>query len=238
MIGAALGGVAVAGCAAAYVCPHVKRGAHIRRMARWCAEHGAVALTYDDGPSDVLTERVLGLLEARSVKATFFLLGTRAERAMDTADRVKAAGHDVGCHTHAHLNAWKTWPWASVRDIARGYDTLARWVELSGVFRPPHGKMTLFTAMAIRRRGARVGWWTVDSGDTWAKLPNVEDVVERVRRAGGGVVLLHDFDRDGADAEERATFVLDVTRDLLDLAEREGWRVITMGEVMKGAGLA
>lgn len=215
-----------------YVSPHIVRGGTVRRLERWCAGRGVVALTYDDGPSVGLTARVLDVLGARGVKATFFLLGMRAERATSVADRVVAEGHDVGCHTHHHLNAWKVAPWRARRDVIKGYETLSRWVGADGMFRPPYGKMTIFTARELRGRGARVGWWTVDSGDTWERLPSAKSAVERVRLAGGGVALLHDFDREGADAPERAMFVLEVTEGLLDLAEREGWRVLTLGEVL------
>ncbi len=233
-------GVAVGGCLAlaVWLWPHMSRKGMIARMARWCQENRALALTYDDGPGPELTGRLLDMLGAHGARATFFLLGRRAARAPSTADRTRAEGHESGCHTHDHLNAWKTWPWKARRDVRHGYETLARWVGESGVFRPPYGKMTLLTAYEVRRRGASVGWWTVDSGDTWERLPRVDAVVERVERAGGGVVLLHDFDREGPDAGERSEFVLRTTAGLLELAQREGWRVVTIGEVMEGAGLA
>ncbi len=223
---------------AAYVSPHVGRWRAVRRMGRWCAERHALALTYDDGPGPALTARVLDVLKARGARATFFLLGSRAGDSPQMADRVSAEGHEAGCHTHDHLNAWKTWPWKARRDVARGYETLMTWVGANGLFRPPYGKMTLLTAAEVWMRGARVGWWTLDSGDTWDTAPSVESTIERVRRAGGGVVLLHDFDRVGAGAEARAEFVMGVTTGLLELAEEEGWRVVTLGEVMEGAGLA
>lgn len=237
MIEAALGAIVALACVGAYLSPHALRVARVRRLARWCAANRALALTYDDGPSQELTARVLDVLSERGVKATFFLLGGRAEAAPHVADLLKDEGHELGCHSHEHLHAWKTWPWRARRDVARGFEALARWVGAGGMFRPPYGKMTLLTSCEAWMRGARVGWWTVDSGDTWDPMANAGDAIERVRRAGGGVALLHDFDRDTPDAEERATFVLDVTRGLLDLAEREGWRVLTLGEVMEGAGL-
>ena len=194
--------------------------------------HRLVALTYDDGPGPSLTSAVMKILHTSRAKATFFLLGRRVVQSSTLVSDLRDAGHELGCHTHDHLHAWKTWPSRITRDIDRGYETLSLWVPADGMFRPPYGKMTPWSYRAIRKRGARIGWWTVDSGDTWTKLPEPESVVERVRRAGGGVVLMHDFDREGIDREERAAFVLRTTELLLEMAKKDGLRVCTLGEVL------
>ncbi|MEW6252352.1 MAG: hypothetical protein AB1716_17070, partial [Planctomycetota bacterium] len=100
------------------------------------------------------------------------------------------------------------------------------------LYRPPYGKLNLASWLALRRRGARLAWWTVDSGDTHRTLPDPAAVVERVRRAGGGVVLMHDFDRDPPNDVPRAAFVLRLTELLLQAAGREGWRVRPLGEIL------
>jgi len=179
-----------------------------------------------------LTLRVLELLAQRGARATFFLLGRRAQANPSAADAVAAAGHEIGCHTHDHLNAWKTTPGRSTADVQRGYETLARWLPERCLFRPPYGKITPWTSRVARRHGSRLGWWTIDSGDTWQTLPSVQSVVDRVKNAGGGVVLMHDFDRLGDDANERAEFVLAVTTGLLELADEIGLRVEPLGELL------
>ena len=119
-------------------------------------------LTYDDGPSSLTTPAVLHLLCRYNAKATFFMLGRSAQQNPGIADRIVEGGHDVGCHSDRHLNAWKVNPWAAVADINAGYDKLVSWVAPDGMYRPPFGKMTLPTSYAVRRRGAYVGWWTID----------------------------------------------------------------------------
>ena len=81
--------------------------------------------------------------------------------------------------------------------------------------------------MALRRRRAAIGWWTITAGDVRRTLPAPDRAAQRARRDGGGVVLLHDFHRAG----ERADFVLDATRRLLDAAEHHGWTIRTLGEL-------
>src|SRR5262249_31612038 len=63
----------------------------------WRGPRGArrLALTFDDGPDPAWTPRVLDRLAARDVRATFFVVGERAERAPDVVRRMAAEGHEV-----------------------------------------------------------------------------------------------------------------------------------------------
>jgi peptidoglycan/xylan/chitin deacetylase (PgdA/CDA1 family) len=210
-----------------YMAPWLSRMISIPKLRRQLGRQGAVALTYDDGPSRVLTPELLKLLRAHSAKATFFMTGEHARRFPQIADSVVADGHQVGCHSERHLNAWLVTPGRSISDIHIGYETLSRWVPTNGMFRAPFGKITLPTYLAVRRRGAVVCWWTINSGDTAPVLPSPNDVVERVMREGGGIVLLHDIDR----SEERDEFVLDTSARLIKAARREGLKISTLAEL-------
>ena len=198
-----------------------------------------LVLTYDDGPGESLTPRILEQLERHHARATFFLSGKRAERSPRVVDAVMAAGHELGCHTYDHLNAWKASPWRVWSDVERGYDTLARWVPPHGVFRPPYGKWTPLTRWQLRRRGAPVVRWTHDSRDTThGELPAPSAVIDGVMRDGGGVVLMHDFDResDSTYRTVRADFVLEVTEGLLSRARAQGMRTMTVSELIANGG--
>jgi hypothetical protein len=72
-----------------------------------------------------------------------------------------------------------------------------------------------------------VWWWTVDSGDTRGVLPTPSQVADRVRREGGGIVLMHDLDR----TQNRNDFVLELTAALLDVARQESFKVTRLGEL-------
>ncbi len=210
-----------------YLAPMAVRRRHEHRLRSICAASGTLVLTYDDGPGPQLTPRLLDLLDSRGAKATFFVVGARAARAPELVDRIVDAGHEVACHTYRHLNAWYTLPWRGVADVDAGYRSLARWVPDDGPFRPPHGKMTLMTWAALRRRRAPIGWWTINGGDVRNELPPATTAVAQAKRVGGGIVLLHDVDR----TEERNEFVLQSTELLLDAAREHGWSVRTFGEL-------
>jgi peptidoglycan/xylan/chitin deacetylase (PgdA/CDA1 family) len=219
---------AVAGAAAALAgtATRLPRKVTERRLRERCARDGLLALTYDDGPGERLTPRLLDLLAGFDAKATFYVLGSRASAAPAILDRVIAEGHEVGCHGFDHVNALRVPRAVATSDVERGYAALTRWVDRDAAFRPPYGKLRPATWRLARRRGAALGWWTVDSGDSLLAPPDLEAVVATVRRERGGVVLLHDFDRGEAD-REREEFTLATTAALLELARERGWTVTT-----------
>ena len=212
---------------AIYFSPWFWRHYRMRHVRRELIENRILALTYDDGPSSALTPKLLDLLQSRSAHATFFMLGRQAQQHPRIVERVIKEGHDVGCHSDQHLNAAKTLPWEAIADIDAGYERLSPWIQANAVFRPPYGKMTLPTYWSIRRRGAPVWWWTIDSGDTYDVLPSTTQVVEQLRRVGGGIVLMHDLGR----TQSRNDFVLKLTSSLLDTAQREGFQIKPIREL-------
>lgn len=230
-IAGGVGALLAAGVGAQVGAGPAKRRA-IDALRAACAARRALVLTYDDGPGPNFTPIVLDRLAASNARATFFLLGKRVPGAEAILDRIVREGHELGCHTERHLNAMKTWPWRAIRDIEDGYRTLSRWIAPNSPFRPPYGKVTVPTMLALSRRRAPLCFWTVDSRDTTrGALPDPATVVDEVRAAGGGVVLLHDFDRT-SNAQERAKYVLTVTDQLLLAAEREGMQIMTMGQLL------
>jgi peptidoglycan/xylan/chitin deacetylase (PgdA/CDA1 family) len=222
--------VMATGVAALHAGPLAARVVEQRALARRCSEHGLLCLTYDDGPGERLTPRVLDALAEHEAQATFFAVGDRAAAAPQLLDRAVSEGHEVACHGYGHLNALKASPWRALRDVDRGYAALSPWVAPDAPFRPPYGKLTGGGWLALRRRRAATAWWTVESGDT-ADGHDVGRVVDEVRAAGGGVILMHDFDRCAAESD-REDFVVELTHALLDTAAERKWSVETVGALL------
>lgn len=151
-----------------------------------------VALTFDDGPDPASTPRVLDVLAEHRVVATFFCVGERARRHPDLMHRIVAEGHAVGSHSDTH-HVSELSPAATMRDYRAGHaaveEVLGRPVQL---FRPPHGRLDVRTARALRRSRLAPRLWTIDPGD-YMPGTGTDDVVRTVSAAvAGDVVLLHD----------------------------------------------
>ena len=200
-------------------------------LAAVCAQHHAIVLTYDDGPSVGMTPVVLDLLAQHGLKATFFMIGSFAQAQPQIMTRVAAEGHEIGSHTQIHSNAWKVTPWAAMRDLVAGQQTLARLGVQTRMFRPPYGKTTLGTLIA--GWGQYFAFWTIDPQDSWDRRP-VADILAEIDQKGGGVILMHDFDlpRRGPTPEAHPAYVLALTEALIGHAASKGYRILRLGDLL------
>jgi peptidoglycan/xylan/chitin deacetylase (PgdA/CDA1 family) len=207
--------------------PSIFRWWSVRDLARRSKNKRAIVLTYDDGPSDELTVRLAALLKQRRIRATFFVIGSEAAQRPAALRRLQEDGHEIGNHTYEHLNAWKTGPLRALRDIRAGKTQLGVRGEGDRVFRPPFGKSTLLTLIYSLMRGTRLAFWTHDSRDSWNRLP-ISQVLKQIGLAGGGVLLMHDFDmpRRGPSPDQHHDYVMSLTENVIDFAETHGFRII------------
>jgi peptidoglycan-N-acetylglucosamine deacetylase len=154
-----------------------------------------VALTFDDGPSPEHTPLVLDALDRAGIKATFFVIGRKAEAHPEIVREIVARGHLVGSHGYAHPRLFSLLPMAAVRaDIER---SLAALEKITGsrptLFRPPIGHTNPRIAKVVRDLDLTVVGWSVRALDgLGSSLPS--RVARRVVRGleDGAIVLLHD----------------------------------------------
>ena len=202
--------------------------------ARGTADH--VALTFDDGPDPNSTPRFLDLLAARDVHATFFLLGSMAERAPGLVHEIQAAGHEIAVHGWHHKSLLFRSPRATTQDITRAHDYLATLTgEPPRLFRPPYGVMNTAAHHTARRLGLRPTLWT-SWGEDWSARATPTSVLRQVTKDlhGGGTILLHDTDCTATPGSWHAT--LGAVPMLLDHCEERGWRVGPLREHGRVAG--
>jgi peptidoglycan/xylan/chitin deacetylase (PgdA/CDA1 family) len=157
-------------------------------------EPGAVALTFDDGPSRHWTRAIADLLHRRGVQATFCLIGKQMRDFAGVARRVVRDGNAICNHTWDHdLDLRARSRGHQLHDIKRGYHAIRRWAGVRPqFFRAPGGRWSPSLKRLARAQGMRPLEWTVDPED-WAR-PGVHAIVHGVLSEirPGGVILLHD----------------------------------------------
>jgi peptidoglycan/xylan/chitin deacetylase (PgdA/CDA1 family) len=195
--------------------------------------HGArgVALTFDDGPHPRWTARVLELLAARDVKATFFVVARKAEQYPALVRAIADAGHSVGLHSYAHDRLFALRGSRRVRaDLERGIAVIER---VTGkrplLFRPPIGHTNPIIARAADALDLTVVGWSIGARDGITSARS-SDVVARVRRdlRDGAIVLLHDSPERG-DREPAAIAALP---SILDAISSQGLDAVPLARWM------
>ena len=194
-----------------------------------------LALTYDDGPNDPHTLRLLEVLARHEVKATFFLIGRYVRQRPDIAGEVRGAGHVIGNHTFAHpLLIFKSA--AEIRrELSDGRAALQDAVgEHSNLFRPPFGGRRPATLRIARELGLEPVMWNV-TGYDWNAPPAAvieQKVAQQIR--GGNVILLHDGGHKQMGADRSQTVL--ASDHLITRYQRDGYSFVTVPEMMQTTG--
>lgn len=196
-----------------------------------------LALTYDDGPNDPYTWRMMEVLERHGVKATFFLLGRFVEERPDIARALVAAGHAIGIHTWDHPNLIFASAAEARRQLQRTQQAIA---DATGVhtklFRPPFGGRRPSSLRAARALGLQPVMWNVTCYDWKAKsAAEIAAHAERQIR-GGDVILLHDgeYHRIGVDRSRS----VEATDRIVSRCQAEGYDFVTIPQMMERQQLA
>jgi peptidoglycan/xylan/chitin deacetylase (PgdA/CDA1 family) len=146
------------------------------------ARPGELALTFDDGPNPAWTPRLLEILARHDVRATFFLLGSRAQTEPTLVRQIAAAGHLIGNHSWSHPNLALASASRIKEELSRTSQTLE---EITGApvrfFRPPFGARRPEVLRTARRLGMVPVMWNAMTSD-WEN-PSAEAIAGRLIRA-------------------------------------------------------
>lgn len=163
---------------------------------RFCtlANPKQVAVTYDDGPTPGVTERLLASLDTAGIAATFFMPAVNAAAHRRLVRECVDAGHECGCHAQSHHRIAGMAPEQlrdSLREAKRTMeDCTGKAVRL---FRPPHGWWNPFRNNILEELGLALVMWSCMPGDYRASA-NGESVRTNLMRTlhGGGILVMHD----------------------------------------------
>ena len=196
-----------------------------------------LALTFDDGPNDPHTGKLLEVLAKHDVRATFFMIGRYVRERPDIARAVAAAGHIVGNHTFTHPRLIFQSEAQTRAQLTNCRQTLHDAIGAhSKLFRPPFGGRRPATLRIARELGFETVMWNV-TGYDWSAPPATViegKVARRIREGGGDIILLHDGGHRALGADRAQTVI--ATDNLIRRYKDLGYEFVTMSEMMKAVG--
>jgi peptidoglycan/xylan/chitin deacetylase (PgdA/CDA1 family) len=192
-----------------------------------------LALTFDDGPNDPHTLRLLDVLAEHGTKATFFLIGRYVKQRPELARAIAEAGHAIGNHTFSHPNLI----FSSLGRLRRELQQCQQAIfDATGTrpewFRPPFGGRRPITLRVARGLNLEPVMWNVTGWDWKAKSSHyVERRISRKIR-GGDVILLHDGSHAAFGADRSQTVL--ASAQIIARYQAEGYQFVTVPEMMTG----
>jgi peptidoglycan/xylan/chitin deacetylase (PgdA/CDA1 family) len=183
-----------------------------------------IAMTFDDGPSAKLTPKLLDLLAAHHIKATFFLIGENVVENPEIVAREVRDGHEVANHSWSHPNLAKMSD-DGVRSQLRRTDDAIRSAagKAPTLLRPPYGSISARQKKWINHEfGYKIVLWDVDPFDWKRPGPNVvcSRIVKNTR--AGSIILAHDIHPGTIEAMPC----------VLNQLEAKGFKFVTVSELI------
>ena len=186
-----------------------------------------VAMTFDDGPNATLTPKLLDLLAAHHIKATFFVIGANVVEHPEIVARAAREGHEIENHTWSHPNLGKMSDEAVRSQLRRTDDAIKNATGMRPtLMRPPYGSISARQKRWINDEfGYEIILWDVDPLD-W-KRPGPSLVCNRIvaETRAGSIILSHDI-HPGTIEAMPATF---------DQLEAKGFKFATVSELIQMA---
>jgi peptidoglycan/xylan/chitin deacetylase (PgdA/CDA1 family) len=187
-------------------------------------ERECVFLTFDDGPDPQWTPQVLDVLAKADVSATFFMIGTAAQKNPALVREI-AAHHAIGNHTFSHRHPWMMSQRQARAEVREGAAILSDIVgTLPRFYRPPHGRRRACMSDEANRCAQDVVLWDRSAVD-WGMLGRAPGIAARLARVRSGeIVLMH----DGRNRHNRPDQLVRVLPGFLRELGEKGLRVGTL----------
>lgn len=188
-----------------------------------------VALTFDDAPDSKYTAQILDVLREYDVKATFFLIGSSAEKHPELVKRIVKEGHTVGNHSYNHQLFTRLSDDAFREQVQKTQQSLNRLAGYAPkLLRPPYGEISESQLLWAAEHGLLVVNWNIDSLD-WKQL-NQAQILSNVMNSikPGSIVLQH----SGGGPRQDLSGTVKALPQIIETLRSQGYRLVTVPELL------
>lgn len=202
----------------------------VRYFSMKCENEKNIYLTFDDGPDNRYTERLLDLLAQYEIKAAFFVVGEAAMSNPEIVRRMQEEGHLVGLHSWNHKSAMLQTPAGTRKDFEKGVGALNSLGVNVKYYRPPWGHVNLTTGKHAEKYSLKKTLWNVMAED-WKKNTTADEIQYKLlmRAEPGDIICLH----DGRVSEEAAKAMIKALEMTIPIWLEDGYRFKRVDEKVK-----
>lgn len=190
-------------------------------------EEKVIALTFDDGPHTTFTPQILDLLAKYDAKATFFVIGERAEKYPELIRKLDDQGHEIANHTYTHPHS------ITVENLERELKKTNEIIyDITGsyplLYRPVGGSYNERIINTAVENGYKVIMWSWHQDTKDWKMPGVNNIVTTVLSGAtpGNIVLFH-------DAGGNRSQTVQALEQILPALTQKGYKFVTVSELLE-----
>lgn len=207
-----------------YASYSINANIYIHTHCRKRTQDKIVAITFDDGPDERQTPKVLNVLKERDTPACFFCIGHKIKGNEGLIRKIIEEGHSIGNHSYSHSSFFPLYPFTRMKEDLLSCQRALEKISGSPVtwFRPPFGVTNPTLAKAVRELEYTTIGWNIRTFDTQNYKP--EKIIRRIKKrlVPGSIILLHDRMPD-SDL---------LLIKILDLLEKENYTVIPLNKLI------
>ncbi len=199
-------------------------------LSRPDIEEPKIALTFDDGPDDQFTPKILDILKEKGVKATFFLLGERVNQFPEVTRRIHEEGHQIGNHSWSHPDFREL---ENEKILAEEIKPTEKAIQqITGenplYIRPPYGAIKDEAIKELGEKGYKIVNWSVDSFDWDSNKNQPQKIFQRILTYihPGDILLFHSA---GGNREN----TVEALREIIIYLENKGFLFTTVQDLIK-----
>ncbi|MGQ7887538.1 polysaccharide deacetylase family protein [Paenibacillus sp. WC2504] len=179
-----------------------------------------IALTFDDGPDPDFTPQLLDLLSKYQINATFFVLGSKAEKYPDIILRIHHEGHLVGIHNYVHwTNALMT-PRKVRKQLKDSVEAIEKIIGVTPIYyRPPWGIINVFDLFLVKR--FRLVFWSLMVKD-WRSKGGTERIKSKLlaKLQSNHIIVLHDSGQTFGANRDAPQYMLAALEAFLEICKQ------------------
>ena len=207
-----------------YASYSIEAGVYLHSFCRKTTTERIVALTFDDGPDQEQTPKVLNILKEYNAPACFFCIGHKVANNQELLKQVISEGHILGNHSYSHANQFPLYSLPRMKKDLQTCQSALEQVTSQPIklFRPPFGVTNPTIAKAVRQLGYTSVGWNIRTLDTCQA--DTERVIRRIRKRlrPGSVILLHDR---MPDCEQ-------LVKGILELLKEQKYTVVRLDKML------
>jgi len=185
----------------------------------------AIALTFDDGPDNSSTPKIVEILNNYNIHGTFFMLGQQMTGNADIVQLIADGGHAIANHSWSHLRPTDASVDQLMDEADKTQQEISKYSTGTKLFRPPYGLVDRTQMPALIEAGYNVVCWSVDSMDWYFDDPKliVECVVKNAHP--GAIVLMH-----CAGGRDNRNATIEALPEIIETLKKEGYSFVRLGE--------